>query len=97
MSNSFLLGAIAMSSLVASLFFLRYWRRTHDRFFLLFALAFAIDVLSRIGIDWYATRYDEHEPLFYLARMAMFGLIVVAIVDKNTRVRHDGPPRTPAP
>ncbi len=30
------MGAVAMASLVAALFFLRFWRQTHDTFFLLF-------------------------------------------------------------
>jgi len=37
--NSLLLGAMAMASLVVALCFLRFWRDTHDRFFLLFAIA----------------------------------------------------------
>ena len=45
-----LTGAVATLSLVAALFFLRFWTRTHDRFFLLFALAFAIDGLSRLVV-----------------------------------------------
>ena len=35
----FLLGAVAMASLVAAAFFWRFWRQTHDRFFMLFAAA----------------------------------------------------------
>ena len=32
--NAVMLGAIAMASLVAALFFLRFWKNTRDRFFL---------------------------------------------------------------
>lgn len=38
----FLSGAITLGFLVAGLFFLRFWRRTHDRLFLAFAIAFAL-------------------------------------------------------
>jgi hypothetical protein len=80
--TSVLAGAAAMASFVVMLFFLRYWRRTRDSFFLFFALAFGIDSLSRfvLGI---ASLSDETEPLYYLPRFVAFALIVVAIVLKN--------------
>lgn len=45
---SVLMGAVAMASFVAMLFFLRFWRQTRDSFFLLFAVAFGIDAVSRL-------------------------------------------------
>ena len=80
--NSVLSGAVAMASFVAALFFLRFWRQTRDSFFLLFALAFAIDACSRfvLGLGHLS---QETEPLFYLPRLLMFGLIIVAIIQKN--------------
>ena len=48
--QSFLQGAAAMGSLVAALFFLRFWTRTRDRFFQLFAAAFLIEGLSRVPL-----------------------------------------------
>jgi len=36
----FLSGAVTMGFAIASAFFLRFWRRTGDRLFLVFALAF---------------------------------------------------------
>lgn len=75
-------GAVAMASFVATLFFLKYWQRTRDNFFLFFALAFGIDAVSRfvLGI---ASISDEAEPLYYLPRLLSFGLIIAAIVIKN--------------
>ena len=75
-------GAVAMASFVATLFFLKYWQRTRDSFFLFFALAFGIDSTSRfvLGI---ASISDETEPLYYLPRLVSFGLIIAAIVIKN--------------
>jgi hypothetical protein len=77
-----LAGAVAMASFVAALFFLKYWRQTRDSFFLLFALAFGIDALSRfvLGI---AQVSDESEPLYYIPRLLAFSLIILAIVLKN--------------
>lgn len=77
-----LLGAIAMSSAVAALFFARFWQRTNDRFFLLFALAFAIDAATRFALGIVEIP-DEQEPYFYIARLFTFGLILIAIIDKN--------------
>ena len=76
--NAVLLGAIAMASSVAALFFLRFWRQTRDTLFLLFALAFAVDAITRVTLA-VATIPDEHEPFFYMARLVTFALILIAI------------------
>ena len=79
---SFLMGAVAMASFVATLFFLRHWRQTHDTFFLLFAMSFALDALTRaLLVFWHAA--SDSEPLVYLARLVTFGLIILAIAQKN--------------
>ena len=79
-----LTGAVATLSLVAALFFLRFWTRTHDRFFLLFALAFAIDGLSRLVVA--AIRLsDDTESYSYLPRLVTFSLIIAAVVLKNRK------------
>ena len=80
--NTVLTGAVAMASFVAMLFFLKYWRRTGDSFFLLFAVAFGIDAVSRLVLG-VASISDESEPLYYLPRLVSFSLIIVAIVLKN--------------
>lgn len=80
--NTVLIGAVAMASFVAALFFLRFWRQTRDRFFLLFAIAFALDAITRFTLGLVQPD-NEAEPLFYLARLLTFSLIIAAIVDKN--------------
>jgi uncharacterized membrane protein HdeD (DUF308 family) len=80
--NSIMLGAVAMASSVAALFFLRFWRQTRDTLFLLFSLAFAVDAVTRLAIGL-ANVSNEDEPLFYIARFVTFALIVVAIINKN--------------
>jgi hypothetical protein len=77
-----MLGAIAMATLVASLFFLRFWKDTRDRFFLFFAVAFFVEALNRVVLGLTAVS-QEDEPFFYLGRLFAFGLIIAAIVDKN--------------
>lgn len=80
--SSVLGGAIAMASLAATLFFLKFWRRTSDTFFLLFAMAFAIDAVGRAAIGL-AGNPDELDPAFYLLRLLTFALIIAAILIKN--------------
>lgn len=43
----FVSGAISALALVATLVFLRFFRQSRDRFFLYFALAFALHALAR--------------------------------------------------
>lgn len=85
--NSTLMGAVAMASLVAGLFFLRFWRQTRDKFFLLFAIGFGLDSATRFVLGL-AHPSDETEPLFYLSRLVTFALIIAAIVGKNLPNKH---------
>jgi uncharacterized membrane protein HdeD (DUF308 family) len=80
--NTLLLGAVAMASLVAAMFFLRFWLQTKDYLFVLFATAFGVDAVTRfiLGLGQIS---DEQEPFFYLARLITFGLIIIAIANKN--------------
>lgn len=85
-ASSLLMGAVAMASFVAMLFFLRHWRQTADGFFFLFALSFGLDAVTRIVLGLWRVAEDT-EPLVYLARLVTFGLIIVAIVQKNRPMR----------
>lgn len=78
-----LASATATAGLVAALFFLKFWRRTNDSFFLLFAAAFAIDAVGRLALA-IGQLSDIAEPIYFLPRLVMFGLIAIAIVNKNT-------------
>jgi len=77
-----LIGGIVTASLVAALFFFRFWRGTHDRFFLLFALSFLIDGVNRAILP-FLVGTDEDTPLYYLVRLICYGLILAAIILKN--------------
>ena len=79
--NQFLLGVLAMASAAVGAFFLRFWRRTHDRLFLIFALAFWL-----LGLNWLLLAFvqaDETRTWLYLLRLVAFCLIIYGIVDKN--------------
>ncbi len=80
--SQMLLGAIAALSLVAALFFFRFWRRSGDRFFLYFALSFAIEAVNRVALGL-SEPASETEPLFYGVRVLAYGLIAFAIWQKN--------------
>lgn len=77
-----LTGAIAMGWLLAGLFFFRFWRRTRDRFFLWFALSFWLESCNRIALG---VLHDtgEDAPVIYGLRIVAYGLILLAIWQKN--------------
>ena len=85
--NDLMLGATAMASAMAGLFFLRFWLRTRDRLFLLFAIAFWL-----LSVNWVCVALVRHDeatvaPL-YILRLVAFLLILIGIIDKNrTRAR----------
>jgi uncharacterized membrane protein YoaK (UPF0700 family) len=78
----FLSGALTASFLVAGILFLRFWRRTRDRLFLAFAVAFGLLALNQL-VAAILGAGDERTPYTYALRVLGFVLILVAIVDKN--------------
>jgi hypothetical protein len=82
MTDAFMMGAIAMASFVAGLFFLRFWRETHDRLFFIFAIAFWLLGLTRVALAIAATEAAEHSYLYWV-RLLAFLLILIAVIDKN--------------
>jgi peptidoglycan/LPS O-acetylase OafA/YrhL len=80
----FLSGAVTMGFVVASAFFLRFWRRTADRLFLAFAVAFALLALNQALAQWLGAA-DERVGYTYLLRVLGFAIILAAIVDKNLK------------
>ena len=79
--NAYLDGIITFGHLTAGLFFFRFWKRTADRLFVMFASSFwllgAIRVLTMF-------RTNEEHP-FYWLRLVAYLIILAAIVDKNLR------------
>jgi hypothetical protein len=79
-------GASIVAAAAIALFFLRFWRDSGDRFFGFFALAFAVFAVNRIVLTILDDE-SEARTLVYVARAVGFGLIVVAIVDRNRPAR----------
>ena len=82
MIEGFLLGIIASSSVMAGIFFLKFWRHTGDFLFIAFAIAFIIEGLSRASVLLLA-KPNEGSPWIYLVRLLASLLILVAILRKN--------------
>ena len=80
----FLTGALAMGFLVASVFFVRFWRRTGDSLFAVFAAAFALMAANQALIGLFDIPREEQSPIFAL-RLTAFVLIIAAILWKNVR------------
>ncbi len=80
--QNMLTGAVALASLLVGLFFLRFWRNTHDRFFLYFSLSFFIQGFNRIHIGLQGTERED-EAIVYLIRLVAYALILMAIWEKN--------------
>jgi hypothetical protein len=84
MLNQFLAGAAIISLLVIALFFIRFWKKTHDRLFLFFASAFFVLMSERI-VRALMPVETEWAPYVYTVRLVAFVLIIVGVVDKNRR------------
>lgn len=78
----FLSGAISLGFLVAALFFLRFWRRTHDSLFASFAIAFALLGFGQ-AIQALASITEEERSYIFLIRLVAFTLILIGIFRKN--------------
>ena len=82
----FLMGANTMGFVAAGLFFLRFWRRTHDRLFLAFSIAFLLLATNQALVALSGIPREE-QSWIYLLRLAGFSLLIVAIVAKNLGAR----------
>lgn len=87
--NQFLLGAIVVACGVAGLYFLRFWRKTRERLFAYFAVAFWV-----LGANWLLLAFinqDEVRTWLYVIRLCAFLVILYAILEKNRAGRADRP------
>lgn len=82
MYYSFIAGAMTLACTVVGLFFLRFWKKSHDRLFLMFAIAFFIMAFERVVLGYLGTNY-EFIPMVYLIRLIAFIMILVAFIQKN--------------
>lgn len=77
--RTFLAGAIWMLCWVAALFFLKFWKKSGDLFFVWFSAAFGL-----LGIERLVALFgDQAEFEGYVIRLCAFVLILIAIIQKN--------------
>jgi hypothetical protein len=75
-------GGIILGCWAIGLFFLKFWRKTRDRLFLWFAVAFWMLAAERsVGPVFHIP--SDSGVFAYLTRLAAFLTILVAIIDKN--------------
>jgi hypothetical protein len=78
----FLAGAVTMGFAIAAACFARFWRKTRDHLFLLFALAFGLFAGNQLLTTMVAAD-DERVGYAYLLRVIGYVLILVGILAKN--------------
>lgn len=87
---NFMSGGSTLASAAIALFFLKFWRKTGDRFFAYFAAAFAMFSLERLlflSIDAANDIYNETYTSVFVIRLLAFLLIIAAILEKNRKAR----------
>lgn len=87
MLYDFLGGAIVMGFAVATLLFVRFWRRTREGLFLAFAGSFLLLGVTQALLSL-GGFVDEERSWLYLLRLAAFLLILLALWMQNRRRRH---------
>ncbi|MBC7836102.1 MAG: hypothetical protein H7Y88_13535 [Phycisphaerales bacterium] len=93
--HQFMLGALVMASAVIGLWFLRSWRRSGERLFLVFAVAFWLLAVNWAMLAFWrvpgdldggdGTASDESRVVMYVIRLAAFLCIIAGVVLKNRR------------
>jgi hypothetical protein len=75
-------GICALACGAIGLIFFRVWSGSRDRFFVYFAVGFALMAVSWILLGL-SSRTADSRPYIYGIRLLAFLLITIAIVDKN--------------
>lgn len=80
--DNFLLGFIVACSLVAGLFFLRFYRATRDPLFLAFLIFFVVQGCTNAAI-LELPQPNLGTPMIFLVRLLSVLVVLVAILWKN--------------
>ena len=78
--REFVAGLLTMGYMVSALYFLRFWRRSGERLFVFFALAFALLAAQRLGLT-FLTAIDSN--WLYGTRLLALLLLLAGILEKN--------------
>ncbi|WP_413561217.1 DUF5985 family protein [Bdellovibrio sp. HCB209] len=82
--KQFIYGAVMMASFTSGVFFLKFWKKTADRFFAMFAAAFFMLAIERWFFVIMPNTNEENSWIFSM-RLLAFLLITIAVVDKNRK------------
>ncbi|HTV09967.1 MAG TPA: DUF5985 family protein [Candidatus Aquilonibacter sp.] len=82
--EGFSLGFVATASLVAAVFFLRFWTRTRDFLFLAFAISFGAEAVTRT-IMALKDIPDTNYSWVFVERLFEYLFILFAILRKNRK------------
>ena len=80
--NAALSGGIAVAFAMIGVCFIRFWRTSRNRLFLLFGIAFFVLVFERVVLVL-INPDNELAPYVYAMRLLAFSIIIAAIVDQN--------------
>jgi hypothetical protein len=80
--SAYTAGVLTLGFLTIGLFFVKFWRRTKDRLFLAFAVAFAL-LAANAAIPVLLNVPSENQSYIYLLRLVAFVLIIAAVLRKN--------------
>ncbi len=83
-ADIFLLGFVVASSLIAALFFLRFWRDTRDPLFVAFSAFFSLQGISELYVLRLEHPNEGNFWLFLLRFLSIVG-VVAAILRKNMK------------
>jgi hypothetical protein len=84
MLEDFLAGAVSMGFAVAALQFIRFWRKSGEQLFLIFASSFALQAVNQVMLTLTEVPLEERSRL-YLVRLAAFMLIIFGVWHHNRR------------
>ena len=82
--NAAISGGIAVAFAMIGVCFVRFWRTSRNRLFLLFAISFFLLTAERIVLVL-VNPDDEFAPYIYMIRLAAFVVIIAGIVDQNRK------------
>jgi L-asparagine transporter-like permease len=78
----FFTGALTMTYVLAAAYFVHFWRRSGERLFMAFGIAFGLLAVNQFAVELIGAS-DERGSYAYVLRVIAFLLIAAAIVDKN--------------
>ncbi len=84
----FIGGMVTAGCIVIVGFFARFWQRTRDPLFLVFAAAFCLLALNHALAALMGLPVEERSGL-YLLRAAAFALIIIGVLMKNVATERD--------